>query len=568
MTVTDKECADLNAIIIDNHTTGAIETYAKVLDYEVIEVIGDPSKPGFLGVAFKKIGENVVVLAHRGTDPSWCNPFNGLLQLSHCPKVVGTDLSDDILISLGNLPEQLPKSEKLLELTRAKFGLAEVVISGYSLGGVYAELVGLNHNLRVVSFDSPGVREQAIKYVGAETLEQNKHKVTVYKSSPNIINTSGEHYTDIVMTEFLTPFSGTGLMSYWGYTFRQHDIRLIAENLGAGTKLKEWPKGLWQGYIRYLSSEENNLHWNEHVKGIWEGKKPDIVLLTPEEAVFEDMKASFTKYYKTKFLDKRPTEEEVRQEERILHDKLKVMYDYKRQSAKPVEYSTGQSCAREEIAFGEFLKSAEGIKHREQPSDKDAIPVELSRDPRISRDLYSKCKPKPDIYSKNFSTLELEPYKKRFADAEEKILSLLANQGELQDALITCAVGSCMPELLRIGEILIRCGVPVNTEDAAGSPLFLAASSGSHEMMRLLILNGAEYRVVDSRNYTILHYAVLGGKKQNILCALSAGVDHNVVCDDGWTALVFAQKMYGYEEVAEFLEYNLSHLGDVPSIFS
>lgn len=32
MTVTDKECADLNAIIIDHHTTGAIETYAKVLE--------------------------------------------------------------------------------------------------------------------------------------------------------------------------------------------------------------------------------------------------------------------------------------------------------------------------------------------------------------------------------------------------------------------------------------------------------------------------------------------------------------------------------------------------------
>lgn len=85
---------------------------------------------------------NEMVIAYRGTDQT-------------------EDLLVDLQIALGNISqEQLLDAEIFYNAVITQYGDSNITITGHSLGGALAQLVGAETGVETVTFNAPGMKNQ------------------------------------------------------------------------------------------------------------------------------------------------------------------------------------------------------------------------------------------------------------------------------------------------------------------------------------------------------------------------------------------------------------------------
>lgn len=103
-------------------------------------------------------------------------------------------------------------------------------------------------------------------------------------------------------------------------------------------------------------------------------------------------------------------------------------------------------------------------------------------------------------------------------------------------------------------DLLVARGASIDTKDAMGNmtPLKVAVTKEHEDAAAVLIGLGADVKVLDHRNYSLLHDAALVGSIRIIEMLIEAGVPVDSVADDQSTPLCWAARE-GNAKVAELL---------------
>ena len=91
------------------------------------------------------VGEDDVIIAFRGTNNYW--------------PIRGTDLDDDLAMARSKIPEQTRDALDLYNKVKMEYPDKEIVLTGHSLGGSLADIVGALNGELAVSFNAYGVRD-------------------------------------------------------------------------------------------------------------------------------------------------------------------------------------------------------------------------------------------------------------------------------------------------------------------------------------------------------------------------------------------------------------------------
>ena len=96
---------------------------------------------GFYAVEFTSGKTADVILGIRGTDPGQVN----------------TDIWADIQLAMGSVPYQYEQAEKALRSILTRYKNRPIYVTGHSLGGGLASMLGALYKLPVVTFNAPGM---------------------------------------------------------------------------------------------------------------------------------------------------------------------------------------------------------------------------------------------------------------------------------------------------------------------------------------------------------------------------------------------------------------------------
>lgn len=101
--------------------------------------------------------------------------------------------------------------------------------------------------------------------------------------------------------------------------------------------------------------------------------------------------------------------------------------------------------------------------------------------------------------------------------------------------------------------ILLDHGAEIEARDAQGrTPLFVAASSGSAQIVRALVLAGADVNARSNSGATPLMLAASSGSLEAVTFLLAGGADANAFTPDGTTAMDMAMGAE-FEDVVDVL---------------
>jgi hypothetical protein len=107
---------------------------------------------GFQGRAFLSKDTKEAVIAYKGTKPS---------QVS--------DLTADIKLAMGFVPTQAKDALKATVDWTKQLGGKKFTITGHSLGGALAQVVGLQTGINFVTFNAPGMKNQSKGLASSQT---------------------------------------------------------------------------------------------------------------------------------------------------------------------------------------------------------------------------------------------------------------------------------------------------------------------------------------------------------------------------------------------------------------
>lgn len=204
------------------------------------------SAEGFFGAVFEK--DNNIVIAFRGTNSPFKN-LNGE-SITKMIRQSSKDLEDDLFFAFnrwGISKRAMPQYQEALEFAKKfkeKYAAnMEVIITGHSLGGALAQLVGIALKEKVISFDAPGVLSIARNLFSQDRIDAHKTMITTFTSGPNFFNTIGKQIVKPIQISVKTSsynyiepnafgFIGEKILQtiefrYWQYSKEQHDSERI-----------------------------------------------------------------------------------------------------------------------------------------------------------------------------------------------------------------------------------------------------------------------------------------------------------------------------------------------------
>jgi ankyrin repeat protein len=126
-----------------------------------------------------------------------------------------------------------------------------------------------------------------------------------------------------------------------------------------------------------------------------------------------------------------------------------------------------------------------------------------------------------------------------------------SNKREFVDAFFSSIYRGDLEEV----KSLIGKVVDINDFSRRGTPLSIAANNGHHEILKLLIENGADINYTCYEGWTALYSAVFFGRLEVVKLLIEHGADIDKPTDNGWTPLHTAA-FSGHIDIAKLLIEN------------
>lgn len=243
----------------------------------------EKSNRGLVASAYKKGKELLMII--RGTDPEEINEvINDIINVSPL-----NDIFNDISISLGLLPQQLPLLMDFYSSLQHKYHTSSVLFTGHSLGGALAQLMALSTpNSKAVAFDPPGIYKVANNY-GLLGYNKPINNIQIFNNYPNLINSHGKHLVKPwqIKTKVLSVY-GPDFISYFKFSMETHKMNSFLSGEIA-FKPNKWPvdnfsflhglngedlklKKICSSYNDYLNYAKNKKYWDDFISGEDYGK--------------------------------------------------------------------------------------------------------------------------------------------------------------------------------------------------------------------------------------------------------------------------------------------------------
>lgn len=169
----DKETI-LNAHKTHGKENEAISNYWKKLNSEGWNILqtSEEIDNDYYGIAFKNDKTKQIIIAHRGS-----------ANLSIIMK--------DIQILGSHEPEQYIQAKSFTEKLEKEHKNFILSHAGHSFGGVLGELLAYRRHEVAITIDTPGIKNMVKNKSSQDVLYEPR--ILTYLSSPNVINTCGEH---------------------------------------------------------------------------------------------------------------------------------------------------------------------------------------------------------------------------------------------------------------------------------------------------------------------------------------------------------------------------------------
>ena len=132
-----------------NESAGVIDGFTPLGSQYTIT--GASTQDGFGAVAFRNPSDpDTIVIAVRGTDPS--NFYNTVFNVVADGSIASGSISNDIFA------QDVNDLVALLQHVHQDYNNSRILLTGHSLGGALAQIVGNAAGINVVSFDAPGAK--------------------------------------------------------------------------------------------------------------------------------------------------------------------------------------------------------------------------------------------------------------------------------------------------------------------------------------------------------------------------------------------------------------------------
>lgn len=186
---------------------------------------------GYMGRAYINSAQDQIVLAIAGTDSvvDW----------------IGPDLT---FISPGDVPsdafrEYVGFAATQLRYLEHKYSGARITLTGHSLGGAIAQVLGSAAGVDVTSFDAPGSRQTAkdtglALILGGITKRSDTPVITNYRVYGDLVSTVGEQFGSTII--FDPPISKTLVNTFPVSAAKpMHEVKVLRERLISGASVTQ-----------------------------------------------------------------------------------------------------------------------------------------------------------------------------------------------------------------------------------------------------------------------------------------------------------------------------------------